>query len=56
MRPLPACAHATQLIACDVINPAHMSVTFDSIGGLENIKQALVRRLALACLASEARC
>jgi hypothetical protein len=34
-----------QLIACDVINPAHINVTFDSIGGLDDVKQALARSL-----------
>jgi hypothetical protein len=32
-----------QIIACDVINPDHIRVTFDTIGGLEDIKRALVR-------------
>ena len=36
-----------QLIACDVINPAHINVTFDSIGGLDTVKQALVRHRLL---------
>ncbi|KAL8127762.1 hypothetical protein AgCh_014623 [Apium graveolens] len=29
------------VIACDVINPDHIDVEFDSIGGLESIKQSL---------------
>lgn len=29
------------LIACDVINPGHIDVTFSSIGGLEEVKRAL---------------
>ena len=34
---------AAQIIACDVINPDHINVKFDTIGGLEDIKKALVR-------------
>ena len=30
------------VIACDVINPDHINVSFDSIGGLEGIKERLV--------------
>nr|GMD07457.1 ATPase family AAA domain-containing protein 1-like isoform X1 [Ipomoea batatas] len=29
------------MIACDVVNPADMDVEFDSIGGLDGIKEAL---------------
>ena len=29
------------VIACDVINPDHIDVEFDSIGGLDSIKQSL---------------
>ena len=32
-----------QIIACDVINPDHINVKFDTIGGLEDVKKALVR-------------
>jgi hypothetical protein len=32
-----------QIIACDVINPDHINVKFETIGGLEDIKKALVR-------------
>lgn len=30
-----------QIIAMDVVNPDHIKVTFDSIGGLDDIKSAL---------------
>ena len=36
-------ARRAQVIAMDVINPDHIKVTFDSIGGLDDIKEALVR-------------
>lgn len=29
------------IIACDVIDPDHIDVTFESIGGMESIKQSL---------------
>jgi SpoVK/Ycf46/Vps4 family AAA+-type ATPase len=29
------------MIACDVINPDDIDVTFETIGGLENVKKAL---------------
>ncbi|KAG1354550.1 ATPase family AAA domain-containing protein 1-B [Cocos nucifera] len=35
------------VIACDVINPDHIDVEFESIGGLENIKQALFELVIL---------
>lgn len=35
------------VIACDVINPDHIDVEFNSIGGLENIKQALFELVIL---------
>lgn len=35
------------MIACDVINPNHIDVEFDSIGGLEKIKQALYELVIL---------
>ena len=44
-----------QIIACDVINPDHINVKFDTIGGLEDIKKALVRPVALRrCFARRA--
>ncbi|KAJ8536905.1 hypothetical protein K7X08_035306 [Anisodus acutangulus] len=35
------------VIACDVINPDHIDVEFDSVGGLESIKQALYELVIL---------
>lgn len=35
------------VIACDVINPDHIDVEFNSIGGLESIKQALYELVIL---------
>lgn len=35
------------MIACDVINPDDIDVTFDSIGGLEAIKQELCELVIL---------
>lgn len=35
------------VIACDVINPDHIDVEFNSIGGLETIKQALYELVIL---------
>lgn len=35
------------VIACDVVNPEHIDVEFDSIGGLETIKQALYELVIL---------
>ncbi|XP_059628985.1 uncharacterized protein LOC132271570 [Cornus florida] len=40
-RPLIETNSYEDVIACDVINPDHIDVEFDSIGGLETIKQAL---------------
>ncbi|KAG9458417.1 hypothetical protein H6P81_002925 [Aristolochia fimbriata] len=34
-------------IACDVLNPDHIDVEFDSIGGLEDVKQALIELVIL---------
>ncbi|THF95106.1 hypothetical protein TEA_016972 [Camellia sinensis var. sinensis] len=34
-------------LACDVVNPDHIDVEFDSIGGLENIKQSLFELVIL---------
>lgn len=35
------------MIACNVINPDHIGVEFDSIGGLETIKQSLYELVIL---------
>lgn len=35
------------VIACDVANPDHIDVEFESIGGLEKIKQALIELVIL---------
>lgn len=35
------------MIACDVVNPDHINVEFDSIGGLEKIKEALIELVIL---------
>lgn len=35
------------VIACDVINPDHIDVEFDSIGGLEGIKRSLYELVIL---------
>lgn len=35
------------VIACDVINPDHIDVEFETIGGLEKIKQALFELVIL---------
>ncbi|KAH9602205.1 hypothetical protein KSS87_005601 [Heliosperma pusillum] len=40
-RPLIQTNSYEDIIACDVINPDHIEVEFGSIGGLENIKEAL---------------
>ncbi|KAL8127763.1 hypothetical protein AgCh_014623 [Apium graveolens] len=40
-RPLIQTNTYEDVIACDVINPDHIDVEFDSIGGLESIKQSL---------------
>ena len=37
------------VIACDVINPDDIDVEFNSIGGLETIKQALFK-LVILCV------
>ncbi|KAK6926062.1 AAA-type ATPase, N-terminal domain [Dillenia turbinata] len=39
--------HQKDVIACDVINPDHIDVEFNSIGGLETIKQALCELVIL---------
>ncbi|CBI23057.3 unnamed protein product, partial [Vitis vinifera] len=46
-RPLIQTNSYEDVIACDVINPDHIDVEFDSIGGLETIKQALVELVIL---------
>ncbi|RZC73839.1 hypothetical protein C5167_049324 [Papaver somniferum] len=40
-RPLVNTNPYEDVIACDVINPDHIDVEFDSIGGLDKVKQAL---------------
>lgn len=42
----PFCSQQ-DVIACDVINPDHIDVEFNSIGGLETIKQALYELVIL---------
>ncbi|XP_059667284.1 uncharacterized protein LOC132312795 [Cornus florida] len=46
-RPLIQTNPYEDVIACDVINPSHIDVEFDSIGGLETIKQALYELVIL---------
>ncbi|KAB1205137.1 ATPase family AAA domain-containing protein 1-A [Morella rubra] len=46
-RPLIQTTPYEDVIACDVINPDHIDVEFDSIGGLESIKQALFELVIL---------
>ncbi|XP_022923063.1 ATPase family AAA domain-containing protein 1-B-like [Cucurbita moschata] len=46
-RPLIQTNPYEDVIACDVINPDHIGVQFDSIGGLETIKQALYELVIL---------
>ncbi|GAV89612.1 AAA domain-containing protein [Cephalotus follicularis] len=46
-RPLIQTTPYEDVIACDVINPDHIDVEFDSIGGLESIKQALYELVIL---------
>ncbi|XP_043717417.1 outer mitochondrial transmembrane helix translocase-like isoform X1 [Telopea speciosissima] len=46
-RPLVQTNPYEDVIACDVINPDHIDVEFDSIGGLENVKQALFELVIL---------
>ncbi|KAL4187539.1 hypothetical protein AMTRI_Chr09g39510 [Amborella trichopoda] len=46
-RPLIQTSPYEDVIACDVINPDHIDVEFDSIGGLEHIKQALYELVIL---------
>ncbi|MBA0553946.1 hypothetical protein Gohar_006865, partial [Gossypium harknessii] len=46
-RPLIHTNPYEDVIACDVINPDHIDVEFESIGGLEAIKQALYELVIL---------
>ncbi|XP_057798745.1 uncharacterized protein LOC131014706 isoform X1 [Salvia miltiorrhiza] len=46
-RPLIETNQYEDVIACDVVNPDHIDVTFDSIGGLDSIKQALYELVIL---------
>ncbi|XP_060212164.1 uncharacterized protein LOC132639756 [Lycium barbarum] len=46
-RPLIQTNPYEDVIACDVVNPDHIDVEFDSIGGLESIKQALCELVIL---------
>ncbi|CAK9144553.1 unnamed protein product [Ilex paraguariensis] len=46
-RPLIQTNPYEDVIACDVINPEHIDVEFNSIGGLETIKQALYKLVIL---------
>ncbi|KAH0702963.1 hypothetical protein KY290_018284 [Solanum tuberosum] len=46
-RPIIQTNSYEDVIACDVINPDHIDVEFDSIGGLESIKQALFELVIL---------
>ncbi|PKA66321.1 Cell division control protein 48 like A [Apostasia shenzhenica] len=46
-RPLIQTNQYEDVIACDVINPDHIDVEFDSIGGLDSIKNALFELVIL---------
>ncbi|XP_008790555.1 ATPase family AAA domain-containing protein 1-like isoform X1 [Phoenix dactylifera] len=46
-RPMIQTNQYEDVIACDVINPEHIDVEFESIGGLENIKEALFELVIL---------
>lgn len=46
-RPLIQTNSYEDVIACDVINPDHIDVEFDSIGGLDTIKQTLFELVIL---------
>ncbi|KAK7410743.1 hypothetical protein VNO78_01783 [Psophocarpus tetragonolobus] len=46
-RPLIQTNPYEDVVACDVINPDHIDVEFNSIGGLETIKQALFELVIL---------
>ncbi|WOL17251.1 ATPase family AAA domain-containing protein 1-like [Canna indica] len=46
-RPLVQTNQYEDVIACDVINPDHIDVEFESIGGLEDVKQSLFELVIL---------
>ncbi|XP_031389914.1 ATPase family AAA domain-containing protein 1 isoform X2 [Punica granatum] len=46
-RPLVNTNPYEDVIACDVVNPDHIDVEFESIGGLETVKQALFELVIL---------
>lgn len=46
-RPLIQTNAYEDIVACDVVNPDHIDVKFDSIGGLDAIKQALYELVIL---------
>ncbi|CAN6481112.1 unnamed protein product [Victoria cruziana] len=46
-RPLIQTNAYEDVVACDVINPDHIDVEFDSIGGLERVKEALFELVIL---------
>ncbi|XP_057774190.1 uncharacterized protein LOC130993350 [Salvia miltiorrhiza] len=46
-RPLIQTNSYEDIVACDVVNPEHIDVKFDSIGGLDAIKQALFELVIL---------
>ncbi|KAL3846111.1 hypothetical protein ACJIZ3_003514 [Penstemon smallii] len=46
-RPLIQTNPYEDIVACDVVNPDHIDVKFDSIGGLDSIKQALYELVIL---------
>ncbi|XP_073011836.1 uncharacterized protein [Typha latifolia] len=46
-RPLINTTPYEDVIACDVINPDHIDMEFDSIGGLEHVKRALFELVIL---------
>lgn len=46
-RPLIQTNQYEDVIACDVINPDHIDVEFESIGGLDKVKQALIELVIL---------
>ncbi|KAL0304453.1 UNVERIFIED_CONTAM: ATPase family AAA domain-containing protein 1 [Sesamum radiatum] len=46
-RPLIQTNPYEDVIACDVVNPDHIDVKFDSVGGLDAVKQALYELVIL---------
>ncbi|XP_073310892.1 uncharacterized protein [Primulina huaijiensis] len=46
-RPLVSTNPYEDVVACDVVNPDHINVKFDSIGGLDAIKQSLYELVIL---------